>query len=82
MIERHQEFDYYLEECWSNVTIAGITFSPADILAECDPIAYRVMLNDWQDAQCTDGLHCFAVGDFTCDFCGENIRELLEDLED
>ena len=82
MIERHQEFDYYLEECWSNVTIAGITFSPADILAECDPIAYRVMLNDWQDAQCSDGLHCYTVGDSTCDFCGENISDQLEDLED
>lgn len=80
-MERHEEFDTMLNDAYATVNVAGITFYPADILAECDPIAYRVTLNDWQDMQCRDGLHSFADGDFTCDFCGESIRELLEDLE-
>jgi hypothetical protein len=74
-MERHQEFDYYLEDCYPNVQIAGITFSPADILAECDPIAYRVMRNDWQDAQCSDGFHSFEPGAIYCDFCGGQLGD-------
>jgi len=74
-MERHQEFDYFIEECWGNVTIAGITFSPADILFECDPIAYRVMLNDWQSMQCEDGLHTTGIADDVCDFCGEDVND-------
>lgn len=75
MTERHEEFDYFLQECYPNVEIAGITFSADQILFECDPIAYRVMLNDWQDTQCQDGLHSHAASDFICDFCGEHIGE-------
>jgi hypothetical protein len=74
-MERHQEFDYFIEECHRNVTIAGIIFSPADILAECDPIAYRVMLNDWQSTQCEDGLHSHEIADSVCDFCGEDVTK-------
>lgn len=40
-MERNERLDDMLNECYPEVEICGITFSPADILAECDPVAYR-----------------------------------------
>jgi hypothetical protein len=46
--ELREQFDEYLNDCHDPVVIAGILFYPADILKECDPIAYRVFLNDFE----------------------------------
>lgn len=43
-------FDEYLDEVYPEVEIAGVTFSPSQIMAEVDPIAYRCGFNDWMDA--------------------------------
>lgn len=37
------------------VQIAGHTFSPSQILKECDPIAYRTGLSDYADSLQRDG---------------------------
>lgn len=42
------EFDEMLDECYPSVQIGGITFYPSNIVKECDPIAYRVWLSDWE----------------------------------
>jgi len=76
--KRNEMFDEMLDESYPKVLIAGITFYPADILAECDPIAYRVGLNDWQSMQCEDGLHSHGISDDVCDFCGENVNDKEE----
>ncbi len=43
-------YDGYLNE-EGLVTIAGITFDPSRVLAELDPIAYRVGFHDFLDAE-------------------------------
>jgi len=43
-----QLFDEMLDECYPTVEIGGITFYPSQIVKECDPIAYRVWLSDWE----------------------------------
>jgi hypothetical protein len=48
--ELREQFDEYLNDCHDPVVIAGILFYPADILKECDPIAYRVYLNDFESS--------------------------------
>lgn len=74
---RNEMFDEMLDECYPTINIAGIDFYPADILAECDPIAYRVALHDWVDAQCSDGIHhSINQADSVCDYCGENVEEV------
>lgn len=73
-MERDTEFDEVLNDCYPAVKIAGINFYPADILAECDPIAYRVAMNDYKSAQCEDGYHQNDEGAF-CDWCGEKLEE-------
>jgi hypothetical protein len=73
-MERHEIFDEMLDECFPIVKIAGITFFASDILFECDPIAYRVSLCDWADANCKDGEHENDEGLF-CDWCGEKLED-------
>ncbi len=46
--ELREQFNDYLNDCHDPVVIAGIVFYPADILESCDPIAYRVYLNDFE----------------------------------
>ena len=45
-----EQFDDYLNDSHDSVLIAGIVFSPADILKECDPIAYEVFFNDFESS--------------------------------
>lgn len=47
----HAGFDEYLDEIYPEVEILGVTFSPSQIMAEVDPIAYRCGFNDWVDAE-------------------------------
>ena len=47
--ELYKEFDYYFDDIHGDVIIAGITFSPADILKELDPVAYNQEFNFFVD---------------------------------
>ena len=44
-----EDFDYYFEDIHGDVVLAGITFSPADILKEMDPVAYNEEFNLYLD---------------------------------
>jgi len=46
--ELRMQFDDYLNDCHDTITIAGMVFFPSDILKECDPIAYRIFLNEFE----------------------------------
>lgn len=37
------------------VHVAGLTFYPSDILKNCDPIAYRCTVADYEDMLAKDG---------------------------
>jgi hypothetical protein len=45
------DFDQFLNDTYEEITILGITFSPAKVLLECDPIAYRIYCQDFIDEQ-------------------------------
>ena len=47
MIERHEQFDDFLNDAYGVTRIMGMPFYPSDILYECDPIAYRVFAHDF-----------------------------------
>jgi len=44
-----EDFNYYFDDIHGDIVIAGITFSPADILKEMDPIAYNEEFNHYMD---------------------------------
>ena len=48
MIERNDEFDDLLDDLYGEVVVAGMRYAASDVLANVDPIAYRVMLSDWE----------------------------------
>ena len=44
-----EDFNYYFDDIHGDVVLAGISFSPADILKEMDPIAYNQELMSFID---------------------------------
>ena len=47
----HEQYDEMIDECYGEVRLGGLTFSPSRVLKEMDPVAYRCWFNDWMDSQ-------------------------------
>lgn len=47
-VERNDSFDEMLNDCYPPMVIGAYTFYAADILADCDPIAYRCAVADYE----------------------------------
>lgn len=43
-------FESTLDETEEFVIVLGMTYSPSQVLKECDPIAFRVTFHDWIDS--------------------------------
>ena len=57
-ITEYELIDQYkdmLNECYPVVEIAGMTFEPATVIYECDPIAFRIGLHEYADSLTQDG---------------------------
>ena len=39
--EFEEMYEQMLDDCYEEIKIGSLTFSPSQILKECDPIAYR-----------------------------------------
>lgn len=48
--ELEQQYKDMLDECYPSYIINGMEYMPSDILKECDPIAYRVGLSDYESS--------------------------------
>ena len=46
-----QDFDEFLDEAYPVFRIGELTFYPSQILKNCDPIAYRIGLSEWEDEE-------------------------------
>lgn len=42
------EYCDYIDECYETVQVAGITFDASKVLQECDPVAFRCGLGDYE----------------------------------
>jgi hypothetical protein len=49
-LELEEMFDQMLDECYPVVKIGEMTFYPSQILKECDPIAYRIGVSEFEDS--------------------------------
>jgi hypothetical protein len=54
-IEGETEFDEFLDEVYPEVKLGMMTFYPSQILKNCDPIAYRIGLQEYQDMREEEG---------------------------
>jgi hypothetical protein len=48
-MDRVPEFDEYLDMEYQEVSIAGLSFYPSQVLYACDPTAYRIYAQDYLD---------------------------------
>lgn len=42
------QFEEMLDECYPEYEIAGVTLYPSEILRDCDPVAYRGALYEYE----------------------------------
>lgn len=52
--ELEEMYDEILNDSYGEIKLGYLTFSPADIIKNCDPIAYRVGLSDFESTFETD----------------------------
>ena len=45
-----EEFNDYLNDGYDDVEIFGLTFTPSEIIKNCDPVAYRCYKNDHESS--------------------------------
>ncbi len=50
-IDLESRYDSMLDECYPEIKIGYLTFSPSRVLAELDPIAYRCGMSDWESSE-------------------------------
>jgi hypothetical protein len=51
MIGKADRFDEMLDELYPEYSMGWITFTPSQILRECDPIAYRIALSEFEEEE-------------------------------
>jgi hypothetical protein len=49
--EIEEQFKEMINECYPVVTLFGMESDPATVLKKIDPIAYRVMLSDYEGTE-------------------------------
>jgi len=54
--ELEERYDDYLDECYGEVSIAGLTYQTSHVLRQVDEVAYRCGFNDWISAEIDDGM--------------------------
>lgn len=50
-MERNDAFDEMLDEIYPVVQFGNLTYSPSEVLAAVDPIAYRCAVADFEDSE-------------------------------
>jgi len=45
------QYDEFLDEIYDEICVGGLTFSPSDVIFNCDPLAYRIGLDEYIDEQ-------------------------------
>lgn len=81
-----ESYDDMLDECYEPYKIGCCTFYASQVLKECDPIAYRCGLSDYQSAELEEAQYEFEKEHFECidtiDFeTKEDAENPLEELE-
>ena len=57
-LEEIERYDQMLDDCYGDVEICGMKYSPSRALILVDPTAYRCGLGDWLSALESDGEYC------------------------
>lgn len=69
-----EQYDNMLDECYDDIDVAGLNFSPSRVLEAVDPIAYQCRLNDYTAANYTE----LSNGDYAL---SSTLEEFLDSWE-
>ncbi len=75
-----ENLDDFIDEENEEVRIGSLTYSPSQVLKECDPVAYRCYSSDMENFFYTDYKHELERSS-TCDIDGHTF-EIIEDEEE
>lgn len=73
-------YDDILDDCYPEIKIGSLTFSPSQVLQKCDPIAYSCGISDEQSFQLDDAKYRLERGE-QVDFNGTSF-EIEDEDED
>lgn len=69
-VKRDSAFDSMFDEVYPEIVFGEVSYSPSDVLASVDPIAYQESVVNYRNSLCEDGEH---DGDDECEWCGESL---------
>ena len=52
--ECEDNYDYFIDDCYEEIEVMGMTFSPSYALKQLDEVAYRCGFNDYTDSRLSD----------------------------
>jgi hypothetical protein len=76
-VEGDEMYEELLDECWPEVTIGCGTYSPSQILKNCDEVAFELGVKENLDNLAEDGVLYEVDGDF---YRLDDIDQMLSDL--
>ncbi len=77
-VDGEELFEEMLDECYEEVTIGNCSFSPSDVMKECDPTAFRIGVSEYLNSLAED-LQVYEVnGDY---YNVTDIEDMLDDIE-
>ena len=77
-VDSEEMFAEMLDECYPQVTVGNCTFSPSAVMAECDPVAFRIGVSENLDSLREDCQLYELNGDY---YNITDIEDMLDDLE-
>lgn len=75
-IDMEQRVIDILDECYPEIKIGSLTFSPSKIVQELDPIAFRCMVSDESDA---DGISEEIDGEY---YDADEVQTIIDEVEE
>jgi hypothetical protein len=76
-VEGDEMYEELLDECWPEVTIGCGTYSPSQILKNCDEVAFELGVKENLDNLAEDGILYEVDGDY---YRLDDIDQMLSDL--
>ena len=78
IVDGEEMFEEMLDECCEEVTVGNCTFSPSQVLKECDPTAFRIGVSEHLDSLAEDMSLYELNGDY---YQVSDIEEMLDEIE-
>ena len=77
-VDGEEMFEEMLDECYEELKVGCCTFSPSQVMKECDPTAFRIGTSENLDSLAEDCQLYELSGDY---YQVSDIEEMLDDIE-